>query len=424
MVARALAVLHTCIYDAWAAYDPAALGTRLGSQLRRPAEERTLANKSAAISYSAYRALVDLFPSELATFSTLMVSLGYDPAAPTTDPALPSGLGNLAAQAVLDFRHDDGANQLGDRHPGAYADYTGYSPVNSPDQITDPNRWQPLRVSDGRGGFVVQRYVAPQWGGVSPFALTSGAQLRPAAPPRYPFGAYRVQAEQLLHLSANLTDRQKAIAEYWADGPSSELPPGHWCLFAQFVAQRDHLDLDDEVKLFFILANALLDASIAAWDAKRAFDSVRPITAIHYLFQDKPIRAWGGPFQGTRVMPGAAWQPYQPATVVTPPFPEYVSGHSTFSAASAEILKRFTGSDTFGASITVPAGSSRIEPGAVPGTDVILAWATFSDAAGEAGLSRRYGGIHFEDGDLRGRMLGRQVAGQVWERAQAYITGG
>jgi hypothetical protein len=120
---------------------------------------------------------------------------------------------------------------------------------------------------------------------------------------------------------------------------------------------------------------------------------------------------------------GAHWQPYQPLTVVTPPFPEYCSGHSTFSAAGAEILQRFTGSDAFGASQTTPAGASRVEPEATPATDVTLAWATFSAAAAEAGLSRRYGGIHFEQGDLAGRALGRHVGAVVWDKAQAYITG-
>src|SRR5262249_40584130 len=110
-------------------------------------------------------------------------------------------------------------------------------------------------------------------------------------------------------------------------------------------------------------------------------------------------------------------------TVVTPPFPEFVSGHSTFSAAGAEILKQFTGSDRFDASVTVPVGSSRVEPGRVPATDVTLSWPTFSQAADEAGISRRYGGIHFEDGDLTGRALGRLVGAQVWEKALTYFNG-
>jgi hypothetical protein len=325
---------------------------------------------------------------------------------------------------VIAFRHHDGANQLGDLHAGAYSDYTGYVPVNDPDHINDPNRWQPLRFSDGHGGTVTPGFLAPHWGRVVPFALTSGSQFRPPEVPNlYPFGGYRVEVEQILHYSARLTDTQKAIAEYWADGPNTELPPGHWMLFGQFVSRRDGHTLDQDVKLFFALANAVFDAGIVAWDCKRAYDYVRPVTAVHFLFAGKKIRAWGGPYRGTRVIDGADWEPYQPVTFVTPPFPEFTSGHSTFSAAGAEILKSFTGSDAFGASVTVRAGSSKVEPGAAPATDVTLSWATFSDAADQAGISRRYGGIHFVQGDLRGRSSGRLVGAQVWAKALTYFNG-
>jgi hypothetical protein len=118
MAARALAILHTCVYDAWAGYDPVAVGTRFGGALRCPAAERTAANKEQAISFAAYRAAVDLFPADRARFDALMAELGYDPADTTTDTGVPAGVGNVACQAVLDFRHHDGANQLGDLHPG------------------------------------------------------------------------------------------------------------------------------------------------------------------------------------------------------------------------------------------------------------------------------------------------------------------
>src|SRR5437879_12113589 len=424
MVARAIAIVHTCIYDAWAAYDSVAVGTRLGGSLRRPAAEHTLENKQQAISYAAYRALVDLFPTEVPLFDFMMAKLGYDSADRSTDTTTPTGIGNMAAQAVIEFRHHDGSNQLGDLHPGAYSDYTGYVPVNDPDHINDPNRWQPPRFSDGHGGTVTPGFIAPQWGRVVPFALTSGSQFRPPEVPNlYPFGGYRVQAEQILHYSARLTDTQKVIAEYWADGPNSELPPGHWMLFGQFVSRRDGATLDQDVKMFFALANAVFDAGIVAWDCKRAYDYVRPVTAVHCLFAGKKVRAWAGPYRGTRVIDGAAWEPYQPVTFVTPPFPAFISGHSTFSAAGAEILKSFTGSDAFGASATVQAGSSKVEPGAVPAADVTLSWATFSDAADQAGISRRYGGIHFVQGDLQGRNGGRLVGARVWAKALTYFNG-
>jgi hypothetical protein len=122
-------------------------------------------------------------------------------------------------------------------------------------------------------------------------------------------------------------------------------------------------------------------------------------------------------------MDGSQWIPYQAATFPTPPFPEYVSGHSTYSAAAARILELWTGSDRFGDSVTIPAGSSKIEPGATPARPITLHWETFTDAANEAGISRRYGGIHFRAADLTGRLLGRVIAFQAWSKAQSYFEG-
>src|SRR2546428_8771711 len=445
MVARALAIVHTCIFDAWAAYDHRAVGTRVGGALRRPRREQTLANMNRAISFAAYRATVDLFPANRASvFDPLMRRLGFDPADTTGDITTPVGVGNVAARAVLAFRHRDGANQLGDEpggRPGvAYPDDTRYTPAHDPmdvrpgakfDSATvhDPDRWQPLRYLDATGAIVTQPFVGAQWQHVTPFALTNVAQLRsPTGPARYGSMTYESQARALLDISAGLTDEQKMIAEYWADGPHSELPPGHWDLFAQYVSRRDHHGahkpgLDADVKLFFALTNAVFDASICCWDNKRAFDSVRPITALRYLMRGQPVRAWGGPYRGAQVIRGEDWFPYQGATFPTPPFPEYSSGHSTFSAAGAEILGLFTGSDRFESSATFTAGSSRIEPGFTPSHDVTLSWPTFKAAADQAGISRRYGGIHFEHADLDGRAAGRLVAPPAWAKASGYFNG-
>lgn len=441
MVSRALAIVHTSIFDAWAAYDAKAVGTRLGGSLRRPARERSLANKETAISFAAYRAAVDLLPgSKASVFDPLMASLGYDPNDHSRDTTTPTGIGNVTAKALLDFRHADGSNQLGNAPGGTpgvpYSDYTGYVPANLPmdtrfplvlSTVNDPNRWQPLRWINLNGNLVTPSFIGPHWQNVTPFGLTSGAQFRGGPPAEYGSNEYVRQAADLLELSAALTDKEKMIAEYWADGPRSELPPGHWDLFAQFVSRRDHHHgehgTDADVKLFFALTNAIMDAGICCWDMKRHWDYVRPVTGIRYLFFGRLVRAWGGPYQGTKTILGEAWLPYQPTWFVTPPFAEYTSGHSTFSAAGAEILKRFTHTDRFGYSVTLPAGSSRTEPGAVPAEDVTLSWATFSDAADEAGISRRLGGIHFEQGDLEARAGGRLVGAQAWEKAVSYWAG-
>ncbi len=434
VVARALAIVHTCIYDAWAAYDERAVGTQLGGALRRPASERTLANKEQAISYAAYRALADVSPVDTnSVYIPLMKQLGYDPNDNSTDIETPTGIGNVACAAVLEYRHHDKSNQLGDLAQGPYSDWTGYVSVNSPSPVpsrappADPNHWQPLTYVNSTGDLMAQRFVGAHWCYVTPFALTSGDQYRwltrPFGPATYGSKEYQQQAEELVAISAGLTDQQKMIAEYWSDGPRSEQPPGHWALFAQFVSQRDHHTLDDDVKMFFALSNAMFDAGIAAWDAKREYDSVRPVTAIPLLFRGKTIRAWGGPGKGTVEMDGSQWIPYQAATFPTPPFPDYVSGHSTYSAAAAKILELFAGSDHFGNSVTLAAGSSKIEPGTTPARPVTLEWETLTDAANQAGMSRRYGGIHFRAADLAGRLLGRLVAINAWTKAQSYFEG-
>jgi len=422
-IARAIAIVHTSMFDAWSAYDEKAVGTRLGGTLRRPAAERSQVNKEKAISYAAYRALLDLFPTQATIFNDLMNQLGYDPSDVSTDTTTPSGIGNVTAAALIAYRHADGSNQL-----GGYADTSGYAPVNPPMELNtpqnpplnDPNRWQAIKFSTG----ATPGYVAPHWGEVIPFALTSGAQFRPSAPPPQNGSAlFKAQAQEIVDYTANLDDRKKVIAEFWADGPGSELPPGHWMLFAQFVVQRDHLSLDDAVKLFFIVGNGMFDSSIACWDCKRTFDYVRPVTAIRFLFAGQTLPWYRAGNGAPRTIAGELWKPYQPDTFLTPPFAEFTSGHSTFSACGAELLKRFTGSDYCGWSATRAAGSSVVEPGVAPAVPITLSWYTFSDAAAEAGISREYGGIHFRNADYSARAMGRQVAEWVWNRAQTYING-
>jgi len=263
---------------------------------------------------------------------------------------------------------------------------------------------------------------------VTPFALTSAAQFRPDHGPAVtvvdgqPSGKYVQEVDEQLKYSANLTDTQKVIAQYWEDGPGTETPPGHWFLFAQWLSRRDQHTLDTDAKVFFGLGNALLDASITAWDAKRQWDSVRPITAVRWLKKGQLVKAWGGPYQGTKTIRGEDWLPYQKANFPTPPFAEYLSGHSTFSGAGAAVLKTFAG-DKFGLSVIIPAGSSPVEPGAVPATAITLTWNSFSTARDQAGYSREYDGIHFEDGDFEARKAGDLAGQQVWTKAKTYFTG-
>jgi hypothetical protein len=253
--------------------------------------------------------------------------------------------------------------------------------------------------------------------------------------------AYRKQAEEIVQLTAALTERQKVIAEYWADGPDSVTPPGHWNEFAVDLYFKYRYGIDEDVRLFFALNGALMDSSIACWESKRHYDFIRPISAIRHLYFNVAIPVWAGPGQGTRTMPGAKWQPFQSLTFVTPAFSEYTSGHSTFSAAAAEVLRGVTGSgQLFDGTTQVPydrnrdgvndfvgefiarPGSLAIEPG-LPGQPVVLRWNTLKEAADEAGFSRRLGGIHFQDGDLLGRRVGEQIGQRALQRAREFWSG-
>jgi len=415
---RAYGLVSTAMYNAWAAYEPAAVSTELGDILQRPEQENTEANKSEAISYAAYRVLRDLFPSQVGLFTQLMNELGFDPNNTSTDNTQPSGIGNISARALLAARRDDGSNQL-----NGYTDYTGYQPVNTPDEIIDPNHWQPLRTPLNDPNGKVQKFLTPQWGSVTPFGLDSGKQFRPSGPPKFGSEEYLKQYQEVVDFSANLTDEQKIIAEYWEDGVGTAFPPGTWMQFGKFVSQRDNHTLDQDVQLFFALGNAVFDAGIAAWEAKKFYDSARPITGIEALFAGKKIKAWGGPGKGTVELDGSEFIPYQRQNTPTPPFSEYVSGHSTFSAAAAEILKQFTGSDNFGGSDTIAAGTSFIEPSLTPTQDITLSWPTFTEAANQSGISRLYGGIHIAAGNQDGLALGRKVGDAVWQKGQAFIKG-
>ena len=438
VVARALAITHTCIYDAWAAYDARALGSVVGDSMRRPVPEHTDANKAKAVSFAAYQCLLNLFPAGASRLADAMRQRGYDVADRSLDLRTPQGIGNATAAAVIASRRHDGSNQYGDLSAGAYSDYTGFVPRNAPmpycdpltvgpcsPNVTDIYHWQPLVGPTG----VVQRFIAPHWERVRPFALPSATlydTLPDVAPlPNYLQGVGRLELDVALMvgISAFLTPQQKLIVEYWADGPETELPPGHWSLFAQFVSRRDNHSIDKDAKMFFAMQNASFDAGIVAWHMKRLYQGVRPITAVRQLLQGRQIYAWGGPGQPSGWIPGEKWSPYNPGSNLSPAFPGYVSGHSTFSAASARVLQAFTGSDRFGFSTVIAPDFGRVEPG-VPSVPTTLSYATFTDAVVEAGLSRLYAGIHFADDNTIGQGIGYRVGQTVWQKAQFLADGG
>jgi hypothetical protein len=426
IISRTLAIALTAMYDAWAAYDDQAVGTRLGGTLRRPARERTQKNKEIAIAYATYRALVDVYPADAAWLAGQLRATGLDPNDASVDPKTPQGIGNLAGKAVCDYRHHDGANQLGDEigsNGKPYSDYTFYAPVNSPEKVIDNDRWQPLPFADGKGGTFHPGFLTPHWYRVKPFALDRADQFRPPPPPKFGSDELKKEVAEVIEFNATLTPEQKAIVEFMRDGPRSTGQSGHWLRFAQDVSRRDHQTLDQDVKLFFSIANVAMDAFIAAWEAKRVYDSSRPWTLVRLYHPDDEIEGWSGPAKGPAKMKSAQWHPYSPDTFITPPFPGYVSGHSTVSGACAKTLELFTGSDRFGF-VEKRAPGMLTEPDAAwAKSEVTLDLPTFSATAEMAGISRIMGGYHIQADNIEGLLLGRNVAEFEWPRLRAYFDG-
>lgn len=413
VTARAIAMVYEAVYNAWASYDAQA-GFSLPYLSKLGPASSSVDSKAIAVSHAAHGVLVNLFPTRSTLFAQAL-----DRAMAGRPTTLSSGLtamavGQSAAQVQILLRANDGSNQQ-----AGYADTSGYVPVNGPDVLLYPERWQPLRVTDNDGSNPrVQRFITPHWGQVTPFALRHGAQFRPVLGQAMPT---RAEMAELISLSANLSDEDKVQIDYWAANPGSVAPAGMWTQFAALVSEQDKQTLDEDVKLFFTLGQAVHDAGVAAWDAKRAYDTGRPITVIRYAYRGQMIRSWAGPGLGTQSIPGEQWHPYQRFARPSPAFSEFVSGHSTFSAAAATVMTGLRG-DKVKFKLVFPAGGIGPEPSA-PATDIKIHWKSLQDMADAAGYSRRLGGIHFERGDLRGRALGRQVGQVVLARCQSLFNG-
>ena len=544
--AHARNLFHTSVamWDAWAAYDPQAVGV---IHHENATSGTIAAARDEAISFAAYRVLHDRYQGSVngstttALLDLLMVDLGYNSANTTTIGSSPAAVGNRVAEAVLLFSSNDGWNNLEGFLGGAYTPVNGTLPVaGSGTVMTDPNRWQPLLfenaiTQNGQQADLIQSALGPHWGAVRPWALTSlvGGNLHidPGPPPFLGVGSPTLAAFQqgnvetiarsgllgpedgnMIDISpgaygnstlgtndgtgheenpatgqpyapnlVNHADFGRILAEFWADGPHSETPPGHWNTLANEVAdtpgfQRKfeglgtELDpLEWDVKTYLALNGAMHDSAIAAWGCKRVYDFVRPVSSIRYmggLGQSSDIggpsyhelglplvpnlievvtaesvtsgrhagltigmiavRAWTAKIEpkGVHWHHAVDWLPYQRTTFVTPAFPGYVSGHSTFSRAGAEIMTRITGSAFFPGGMgtyTAEAGSLEFDGG--PSADIELQWATYYDAADQAGLSRLYGGIHVPADDGPGRVMGSQCGINSWNLAIKYFDG-
>jgi len=280
-------------------------------------------------------------------------------------------------------------------------------------------------------------------------------------------------------------DYTRVLAEFWADGPDSETPPGHWFTILNYVNDHPLLEkkfqgdgevlgsLEWDVKSYFILGGAMHDAAIAAWGIKGYYDFIRPISAIRYM-ADKgqstdenlphyhpdgiplidgyaevvsdtdplagadgenagkiKVLSWKGHdyIEDTTDVAGVGWilaenwWPYQRPSFVTPPFAGYISGHSTFSRAAAKVLTLLTGDEYFpgGVGEFVAKKNEFLVFEEGPSVDVVLQWAKYSDASDQCSLSRIWGGIHPPVDDIPGRLIGEEVGEEAFNHARKYF---
>jgi Domain of unknown function (DUF6851) len=548
--ARNLFHLSVALWDAWAAYDPTADGYIVAEKHEAPDAQ---AVREVAMSFAAYRLLLWRYGtvSDLATakeeLDATMASLCYRTDFAGTDGDSPAALGNRIAAALIEFGRTDGSLE-----EERYKD-PSYRPVNDPLEVArpgtimrDPNRWQPLALDKqlSQNGLPipgqVQSFIGPHWGHVTSFALApsdTGVPIDPGTPPRLGTPTdqeFKDEAVEVIRRSSELdaadgvtidigpgalggnalgandghghagnpvtgqpyapdvvlrADYARALAEYWADGPKSETPPGHWNVVANEVSDAPGLEhriggqgepvdrLQWDVKMYLALNGAVHDAAIATWGVKGYYDSARPISMIRYMggegqssdpsapayhpeglplvpglievvtressaaggrhaalsghVGEVAIKAWRGFPQdpetetsGVGWIRAVDWVPYQRSTFVTPAFAGYPSGHSTFSRAAAEVMTALTGSEYFPGGMyqwTLPKGDLLHEEG--PTQDVTLQWATYYDAADQAGVSRLYMGIHIPADDFEGRRIGSTCGKDAMSLALKYFDG-
>ncbi len=293
--------------------------------------------------------------------------------------------GKVVGQAMLAARANDGSQ--------ASATYT---PGSSPG---DWNRTYPDYLPP----------LLPQWPTVTPFVLDSLSDLRPAPPPELTSTAYAAAVDEVMRLgslqSTERTPEQTEIALFWADGSGTATPPGHWNRIASEVSMRTSHSLLDNARMFALLNLAMADAGIAAWDAKYSTNLWRPIDAIREADTDGNA----GTIADTNWLP----------LLKTPPFPSYVSGHSTFSAAAATVLTSLLGDNIAFATTIDPQNAPSQRPLA---DDKIITrqFTSFSQVADEAGMSRIYGGIHFAFDNAAGLELGKIVGASVLQLTKPF----
>ena len=382
MVLRVTTVLLTGVVDALAPYHPTAVGVYTRIE-RRPQEEWTLRNMNIATLYASYHTARGLFPHREVVWRSMLTDYGLDPDA-DIDLSTPAGIGAAAGKGAVAARLHDGLNQV-----AGYANNTGYAPVNTAYDLVDASRWQPAIRRQGMGVHSVQQFVTPQMANTEPFSDFNPRDYRipaPVASNPENRDAYKAQLDHVLEVSANLTDEDKMMAEFF----DNKIVSLGWSLIHAAVQHR--LSPMDFVRVDWLTQAAAFDAMIFTWQEKTRYDAVRPFSAAAHVYGDAPVTAWGGPGRGTTEIPASQWQSY----INVADHPEYPSASMCSCQAHGQAARRYFGTDELGLSVTYAAGSSRIEPGITPAEDVTLRFATWTEFEEECGRSRVLGGTHFQ----------------------------
>ncbi len=349
IASRSLAILHVSIYDAVNGI------ARTDEPYLVQSSASASASREAAASAAAHKALVNLFPAAVSSFDALHAAIL---AGIPNGPQKTAGIvwGEFVANQILAARANDGSDA-----------------IVPPPGGSGPGVWVPTPPA-------FAPYLLPQWGFVVPFGMRSSPQFRPPGLPSLDSEQYAADYNEVKELGAAVgstrTEEQAQIALFWADGAATETPPGHWNSIAQIIAAGQGNTLEENARLFALLNIAMADAAICAWDAKYTFHFWRPVTAINFA---EPLLNWT-------------------SFIVTPPFPDYVSGHSTFSGAAATVFPFFYGTED----LPFTTGSDFL-----PG--VTRSFPTCLDAAEEAAVSRLYGGIHFRSANEDGLQAGISI---------------
>ena len=548
--ARNLFHMSAAMWDAWAGYDASATRAKGVFVVEHHTDADVEKARRAAISYAAYDVLSHRYKPAvggamtLTCLRTVMSELGYDPNDTHDTGDDPIAFGNRIGHAIIAHGAKDGSNEAND-----YAD-DSYKIVNPPlvydgpgTTMKEPAVWQPINLSVAatQNGIIlpagVQGYIGAGWGSVLPFAMKRVGNLAkwpdpgpvpkpgpamkewivevirktaafdPADPATIDIspGAFGhnslgandgkgwaknpVTGEPYAPQVVRLGDFARVMAEFWADGPKSETPPGHWNTLANAVADTPGIKrqlfgkgepvdpLSWDVHVYLALNGAEHDAAIAAWGIKRQTATVRPLSLVRWMGGKGQSSDPKGPSydpDGLPIVPGLIevitkessapgerhahlgffvgqiavkdwlgepgdranqvagvgwvravdWITYQRRTFVTPAFPGFISGHSTFSRAGAEVLATITGSPYFPggmAEFVAPKDKFLLfEKG--PSTEVRLQWASYFDASDEAGQSRLWGSIHIQPDDFAGRRVGHQIGLDAVALATKYFN--